>query len=67
MDMQRLDKNVFSVGSLKEEPDEKSFWNKKTPLERLEATEIMRRINYGYDSATARLQRFFEVVTLKKS
>ena len=67
MDIPRLDKSIFSVGSLKEESDEKSFWSNKTPLERLEATEIMRQINYGYDPATARLQRFFEVTKLKKS
>jgi len=31
----------------------------------MEASELMRQIIYGYDPATTRLQRFFEVVELE--
>lgn len=67
MDAPKLDRNAFSVGSLYDESDEKAYWQSKTPMERLEAMELMRQIHYGYDPATERLQRFFEVVELKRS
>ena len=58
----RLDKTVFSVISLEEaDNDEVEFWLSKTPYERLDALETLRQIFYGYDPATARLQRFFEI------
>jgi hypothetical protein len=57
----KLDKTVFSLGSLTDPSDEKQYWLSKTPYERLEAIEIMRQIIYGYDPSTTRLQRFFEV------
>jgi hypothetical protein len=60
-----LDKTAFSVSSLYEESDETDFWISKSPARRLEAMELMRRINYGYDPITERLQRFFEVAELK--
>ena len=33
----------------------------------MQALELMRQIIYGYDPATARLQRVFEVVELERS
>jgi hypothetical protein len=57
----RLDKTVFSVVSLEEaDSDEKEYWLSKTPYERLQYMELLRRINYGI-SAVARLQRVFEI------
>ncbi len=60
-----LDKSAFSIGSLHGESDEKIFWKSQSPAQRLEALELMRQINYGYNPATARLQRFFETTKLK--
>jgi hypothetical protein len=57
----KIDRTAFSVGSLDDEPDEKQFWLSKSPSERLQAIEIMRQIIYGYDPASTRLQRFFEI------
>ena len=59
-----VDKTVFSVASLFDESDEKAYWLSKTPYERLQAVELMRQVIYGYEPATARLQRFFEVAEL---
>lgn len=57
----RLDKTVFSVVSLEEaDSDEKEYWLSKTPSERLQYMELLRRINYG-TNAVARLQRVFEI------
>ena len=60
-----LDKTAFSVASLHDDPDEKAYWLSKTPHERLQAVELMRQVIYGYDPASERLQRFFEVTQLK--
>lgn len=58
----QIDRRAFSVVSLDEQQeDEKRYWRSKTPHERLEAVELTRQLLYGYDSATARLQRVFEV------
>ena len=62
----RLDKTAFSVTSLREEGDDRAYWLSRTPLERLEAAELMRQVNYGYDPTTARLQRVLEVVKLSE-
>ncbi|MBI3151709.1 MAG: hypothetical protein HYZ21_06225 [Chloroflexi bacterium] len=58
----RLDKTAFSVASSFEEADEQDeeYWSSRTPIERLQHIELLRRINYGYDSS-ARLQRVLEI------
>ena len=63
----KMDKSVLSVTSLSEESDEKAYWHAKTPHERLEAVELMRQINYGYDPATTRIQRVLKVAQLKQN
>ena len=63
IDAFKMDKATFSVLSSFEEADEadKTYWYSKTPQERLEALELMRQINYGYNPTTERLQRVLEV------
>ena len=60
----KMDKSTLSVTSFSEESDEKAYWHAKTPHERLEAVELMRQINYGYDPNTTRLQRVLKVTQL---
>ena len=64
IDTFKMDKKAISVTSLFEESDEKEYWLSKTPQERLEALELMRQINYGYNPITDRLQRVLEVARL---
>jgi hypothetical protein len=59
-----LDKKILKVTSLDDLEDEKRYWMTKTPLERIEAIEINRRMIYGQDRVTSRLQRFFETAQL---
>ena len=61
----RLDRNAFSVGSLADDSDEKKYWLGLTPAERLIALEQTRQIVYGYDPLTTRLQRILEIAELK--
>jgi len=58
----KVDRTAFSVVSSFEEADQQDieYWRSRTPLERLQHMELLRRINYGSD-ATARLQRVLEI------
>jgi len=61
-DFPRLDRTAFSVVTLAEaDREDKEYWLSKTPQERLQHIELLRRINYG-TRATERLQRFLEIV-----
>ncbi|MFN0168949.1 MAG: hypothetical protein ACKV22_21195 [Bryobacteraceae bacterium] len=66
LDSLKVDRTVFEVCSLSELTDDREYWRSRTPAERLEALEIMRQIAYGYDPATARLQRVLEVAQLER-
>jgi hypothetical protein len=63
----RVDRTTITVASLHDEPDERAYWHSKTPEERLQALELMRQSAYGYDPATARLQRVLEIVEVSFS
>ena len=63
----RLNKNVISVTSLNDIDEEKKFWLSKGALERIEAIELNRRMVYGEDRITSRLQRFLETSKLTQS
>ena len=58
----KMDRTAFSVASSFEEADkaDREYWLSRTPYERLQHMELLRRINYGSD-ATARLQRVLEI------
>jgi hypothetical protein len=60
----RLNKKILKITSLDDIEDEKRYWISKNPLERIEAIEINRRMIYGQDRVTSRLQRFFETAEL---
>ncbi|SPD73983.1 conserved hypothetical protein [uncultured Desulfobacterium sp.] len=59
-----LDKKIVNVASLDDIEEEKKYWFSKSPLERIEAIEINRRMVYGQNRVTSRLQRFFETADL---
>jgi len=63
----RMDKTAFSIVLLGDESDEKIFWQSKTPQQRLATVELLRQLNYGYDPATARLQRVLTNAELESS
>jgi len=59
----KLDRTAFSVVSSFEEADkqDRDYWLSRTPYERLQYMELLRRINYGSVAAT-RLQRVLELL-----
>ena len=62
-----MDRTTLTVASLADPPDDKAYWQSKTPAERMAALEFLRVVSYGYDPTTARLQRVLEVVELGAS
>jgi hypothetical protein len=58
----RIDRTALSVLSSFEEADkqDKEYWLSRTPHERLQYMELLRRINYGSVAATG-LQRVLEI------
>ena len=62
----RLNKKIVKITSLEDTEEEKKYWISMTPLERIEAIEINRRMIYGEDRVTSRLQRFFETSELSQ-
>ncbi|MCA9435486.1 MAG: hypothetical protein KC978_06850 [Candidatus Omnitrophica bacterium] len=65
-DLPPLDKTAISVTSLGDSSDDDKYWHSRTPEERMRAMEVMRRMVYGEDRTTGRLQRSIEVVDLKQ-
>lgn len=62
----RMDRTAFSIGRLHDDGDEARYWWDKTPHQRLQAMELMRRIVYGEDAATGKLERVLEVVDRRR-
>ena len=65
-DKYKLERSVVETATLTSKPNDRQYWLSKTPDERFEALEILRQIAYGYDPATARLQRVFEIIPLRQ-
>ena len=62
---ERINRSALHVTDFDEaEADDIEFWMSKTPTERIEAGEYLRRWVYGDDQVDARLQRVFEFVEL---
>jgi len=66
-EMPRLDKTQLTVSSLDEFTEEKQYWLSRRKADRLNAIEINRRLVYGTDRTTSRLQRFLEIAELTRS
>ena len=61
-----MNKNFFQITSYRDGND-RDYWKQKSYAERLEALELLRRIIFGYDPSTARLQRTITITQLKKN
>jgi hypothetical protein len=61
-----MNKKTLKITSIRDS-NEHNYWGEKSYLERIEALEKLRRIIFGYDPSTERLQRTFTVTQLKKS
>lgn len=62
IDTMRIDKTVFSIGTLEEQGDDRAYWASKSPAERLQALEFMRQVMYGYDPEVDGMVKVFEII-----
>jgi len=60
----RLNQKMILVSSLNDIDEEREFWFSKGALERINAIELQRKMVYGIDRTTPRLQRLFETSEL---
>ena len=65
-EMPRLDKTRLTITSLDEFTEEKQYWLSRGKVDRLNAIEINRKMVYGTDRTTSRLQRFLETAELTR-
>jgi hypothetical protein len=61
-----MNKKIFQITSVHGGNDQ-GYWKQKSYEERLEALELLRRIIFGYDPSTTRLQRTITITQLKKN
>jgi hypothetical protein len=62
----RINKKHLSIVALKDVEDENKYWHGIGARERLEAIEIQRRMVYGKDRVSSRLQRLLETAELSR-
>lgn len=62
-DWMKLQK-VLTVSNLEDQGQDLEYWLSRTPEERIEAVEFLRQMTYGYDPATARVERILEIADL---
>jgi hypothetical protein len=60
-----IQRNVFEVVNL-HEADDSDYWRGRNAFERIEAIEFMRKVMFGHDRVSERLQRVLTVAELKK-
>jgi len=58
-------RDIFEVVDLHEAEDS-NYWLDRSPMERIEAIEFMRKVMYGNDRVSERLQRVLTVAELKE-
>lgn len=61
---EKVERNFFEVVEM-HESDNTAYWRDRSCTERMEAIEFMRKVMFGHDRVSARLQRIFTVVELK--
>lgn len=61
---EKIKKNIIEVVDL-HEADDTAYWLKRSTTERIEAIEFMRKVMFGHDRVSARLQRVLEIAELK--
>lgn len=63
-ELPRINKKILIVTDLFDDTEEKQYWLSQTPAVRFNAIECNRRMIYGINRTSSRLQRFLEVAEL---
>lgn len=63
---EKIRRDVFEVVELRE-ADDSNYWLDRSPIERIEAIEFMRKVMFSHDRVSERLQRVLTVTELKRN
>jgi hypothetical protein len=63
---EKIRRDIFEVLELYE-ADDSDYWLNRNPIKRIEAIEFMRKVMYGHDRVSERLQRVLTVAELKEN
>ncbi|MBW1728008.1 MAG: hypothetical protein JRI69_12455 [Deltaproteobacteria bacterium] len=63
---EKIRRDVFEVVDL-HEVDDSNYWLDRSPIERIEAIEFMRKVMFGYVRVSERLQRVLTIAELKEN
>jgi hypothetical protein len=61
---EKIQRDVFEIVDLRD-ADDSDYWRDRSPIERIEAIEFMRKAMFGHDRTSERLQRVLTVAELK--
>jgi hypothetical protein len=61
---EKIQRDFFKVLNLHEAED-RADWQSRSAAERMDTIEFIRKVMFGYDRVSARLQRVLEVIDLK--
>jgi hypothetical protein len=62
---EKIQRNIFEVINLHDE-DDRDYWLDRSYIERIETIEFLRRVMFGYDRISERLQRVLTITELKE-
>ncbi len=63
---EKIQKTSFEIVDL-HNADDSYYWRARSPIERIEAIEFMRKVMFGHDRVSERLQRVLAVAELKEN
>ena len=63
---EKINKKIFDVVDL-DKADNTTDWLNRSAAERMDTIEFMRKVMFGHDRVSARLQRILEIAELKKN
>ena len=63
---EKVKRNVFEVVDI-HESDDTVYWRDRSYIERIETIEFMRKVMFGHDRVSERLQRILTIAELKEN
>ena len=63
---EKVKRNVFQVVDM-HESDDTAYWRDRSYIERIETIEFMRKVMFGHDRVSERLQRILTIAELKEN
>ena len=62
---EKVNRNVFEVADM-HASDDTAYWRDRSYIERIETIEFLRKVMFGHDRVSERLQRILTIAELKE-